>query len=519
MSVVQHVIDLSGADHRQWRSLTAATYKTRRQWPAISSDRRRASGIGPSPIAYGALGLVFCGLVLQLPAIWTTTQAVLSVVMLVVFVSLLTEYGATLLHDEFGALRCYPVSDRTFFVCRLTNLLRWTWTEVLLVATPTLILLLIREGPLLAVGLAAALALSSMFVAFASATLFSVATGLKASAKPWAGAAILLLGAVVLFASFAAPLFIDVVLSPAVWFSAFVDLTTGAFATRTALAATVAVGSTLCLLWAMERSWRYTWSVEPRVRQASNVHVDGHRHTVRGTFFDALPTELRVCIRLTLSHLRHDANLQLRIFVPFALGLAALGLGLMHYLEVAPVVRRLDAFMSLGLMHMAAIAVPLAWLNALGRSDSFRASWVLAVAPVEIGRIVFWSGVSASALGVLFLILVGALLFLVLGGGWQAAAHATSLALLAYGAINVALAMKPQVPLSTPATSRDVDSPSRFVGQVAAWSAAFLLVPAGLSAASSEWWATGLLWLALTWAIVRLKRKVVAAGHSAARQR
>ena len=207
------------------------------------------------------------------------------------------------------------------------------------------------------------------------------------------------------------------------------------------------------------------------------------------------------------------------MFVPLALGLAALGLGLMHYLEVAPVVARLDAFMSLGLIHMAAIAVPLAWLNALGRSDSFRASWVFAVVPVEIGRIVFWSGVSAGALGLPFLVLVGALLFVVLGGGQQAVAHAASLTLLVYGAINVALAMKPQVPLSTPATSRDADSPSHFVGQVAAWSAMFVLVPAGLSAASSEWWATALLWLALTWAIVRLGRKVVAAGHSAARQR
>ena len=517
MSVVRHVIELSGADHRQWRSLTAATYKTRRRWPAIDSDKRRPNGVGPSPIAYGILGLAFCGMVLRLPATWTTTQVVLSVVMLVVFVSLLTE-TATLLHDEFGALRCYPVSDRTFFVCRLTNLLRWTGTAVLLVATPTLILVLIREGSLLAIGLFAALALSSMFVAFASAALFSVATGLKASARPWTGAVALLLGAVVLFASFAAPLFIDVALWPAVWFSAFAALTTGTYATRTVLAATVAVGSTLCLLWAMERSWKHAWSMEPRVRQASNVRVDGQRHTVRNTFLNALPMELRVCIRLTLSHLRHDANLQLRMFVPLALGLAALGLGLMHYLEIAPVVRRLDAFMSLGLIHMVAIAVPLAWLNALGRSDSFRASWVLAVAPVEIGRIVFWSSVSAGALGLPFLILVGALLFLVLGGGWQAVAHAASLALLAYGAINVALALKPQMPLSTPATSRDVDSPSRLVGQVAAWSAAFLLVPTGLSAASSEWWATALLWLALTWAIVRLKRKVVAAGHSAARQ-
>ena len=518
MSVVQHVIELSGADHRQWRSLTAATYKARRRWPAIDSDRRSASGVGPSPIAYGILGLVFCGLVLRLPATWTTTQVVLAIVMLVVFVSLLTEYGATLLHDEFGTLRCYPVSDRTFFVCRLTNLLRWTGTTVLFVATPTLILVLIREGPLFATGLAVTLALSSMFVAFASATLFSVAAGLKTSAQPWAGAATLLLGAVVLFASFAAPLFIDATLSPVVWFSAFVDLTTGAFAVRTVLAATVAEGSTLCLLWAMERSWKYVWSAEPRVRQASNVRVDGHRHTSRNTFFNALPTELRVCARLTLSHLRHDQNLQLRLFVPLALGLAALGLGLMHYLEVAPVVARLDAFMSLGLIHMAAIAVPLAWLSAFGRSDSFRASWVFAVAPVEVGKIVFWSGVSAGVLGLPFLLLVGALLFVVLGGGWQAVAHAVSLALLVYGAINVALAMKPQVPLSKPATSRDVDSPSRLVGQVAAWSAMFVLVPAGLSAASSEWWATALLWLALTWAIVRLGRKVVATGHSAARQ-
>ena len=431
MNVVKIAVETMGADYRQWRSLTRALYKSRRHG-AISSaaktPRSRLGSVGPSPLVYGAMGILFVGLALRVPMISDASTLALSIVMLIVFVSLLTEYGVSLAYDDLNMLRCFPVANRTFFVCRLTNLLRWTGSVVVFIATPTLILTLFREGLLSAIGWVVALALSSAFVAFCMATLFATAFRLMASnaRRRWIAQACLVVGVIVFCAALAGPAFavesdgvrtgasqpwsavlVFPPMWPPNWFSAFVDVANGAHAPQLVLCAAMALVCTLAAFFAMRRSWAYAYEL---IRDDRSVRSPAERIP------NWLPAEARICATLTWGHFRCDASFRLRVLAGLPLGLALLALSLLHYLEVEAVAAWLDPFMALGLIHIAAVFVPLSWLGALHHSDAFRAAWIFAATPVDTGKVLFWSGVCVGAFFALpYLALVGGTLFLLLG--------------------------------------------------------------------------------------------------------
>ena len=129
---------------------------------------------------------------------------------------------------------------------------------------------------------------------------------------------------------------------------------------------------------------------------------------------------------------------------------------------------------------------------------------------MDVGKIAFWTANIVALLALPFLLLVGTVLFLVSGGGWNALGHAANLVLVAYVVIIAAVAITPRVPFSTPpAESREISS-RNFVRDLAGWSLALLLLPPFLSAASSQIWSAVCLAMVLI-AVVALLRQVQAA--------
>ena len=219
-----------------------------------------------------------------------------------------------------------------------------------------------------------------------------------------------------------------------------------------------------------------------------------------------LPPEARVCATLFRAHLQRDADFRLRLLAGLPLSLGLLSLGVLDYLQIEGVAERLDAFMSVGLIHVAAVAVPLSWLDAARRSEAFRAAWIFAATPTHVGKVAFWTANVVVLLTLPYLMLVATVLFLVLGGGWNAFGHAVNLVLVVNVVVNAAAAVTPRVPFSaSPAKSREVSS-RNLVRDLAGWSLAFLLLPALLSAANVRLWSAVCLAVALIAAVVPLKR-------------
>ena len=239
-------------------------------------------------------------------------------------------------------------------------------------------------------------------------------------------------------------------------------------------------------------------------KRAASATVTTLGHRAHVGVRHRLPPEARVCATLFHAHLRRDADFRLRLLAGLPLSLGLLSLSVLDFLHVAGVAERLDNFMSIGFIHIAAVAVPLTWLDAAFRSESFRAAWIFAATPMDVGRIAFWTANIVALLALPFFVLVGTVLFLVSGGEplagvreglaprmqtqWNALSHAVNLALVAYVVTIAAAATTPRVPFSTPPTeSREISS-RNFVRDLAVWSLALLLLPALLSAASSRLW-------------------------------
>ena len=231
-------------------------------------------------------------------------------------------------------------------------------------------------------------------------------------------------------------------------------------------------------------------------KRAANAAVTTLGYKTRAVRW-RLPPEARVCATLFYAHLRRDADFRLRLLAGLPLGIGLLCLSVLDFLQVEGVAERLDEFMSIGLIHIAAVAVPLTWLETASRSESFRAAWIFAATPMDVRKIAFWTANIVALLALPFLLLVGTVLFLVSGGAWNALGHAVNLILVAYAVTNAAVAIRPRVPFSTPPTeSREISS-RNFIRDLAGWGLALLLLPALLSAASSRLWSAVCLAMAL----------------------
>ena len=276
MNVGTFVVERLGADARQWRSLTNTMSKgSRWQGPPAKRWWRRPIG-NRDLVPFGVLGLIFCGMAFTLPAISESSALVLSIFMLLIFVALLAERGESLSQDRLAQLRCFPISERTFFVCYLSGLLKRTASVAALVAVPTAILTVVREGPLPFFGWLAAVVLGACFVAFSLAALFTWSRGISPN-RPWVGGGCLIAGLVLLLAVVAAPFVVTHLddntvgtalgallwLSPPSWFSAFVDAANGLRETAVLLFAGIALASALLAYVAMHRAWvAWAWRRE-----------------------------------------------------------------------------------------------------------------------------------------------------------------------------------------------------------------------------------------------------------------
>ena len=127
MSLLRRSVEALGADYGQWRSLTAAMSKVemRTATPIQLGDQRQRDGVGWSfVLAYGLTGIVAALAMAIVPGLFAGALVVISVVVLFLASSLLTDYQAAVASPEdFDVLAYQPISSRTYCLSRLANLL------------------------------------------------------------------------------------------------------------------------------------------------------------------------------------------------------------------------------------------------------------------------------------------------------------------------------------------------------------------------------------------------------------
>lgn len=463
-------VEKLGADYAQWRVLTGVMLKTDfRSASALqmgnSPAREGAGAQWMTVVIYGAFGLYILAVTLVLPNLFLSAVWSLSMLGLVVAMVILIDYGSVVISPaDYEILAHQPVSSRTYFLVKLTNVLLYAGMIGALVTGPTWIFLGVRHGLITAVVFPVTAALA---IAWTALAIVSVYAWLIRVVRPARFDRILSYFQVLLVTGVvAAPLLLPeladrlerveigtspaLFVLPAAWFASVLPLVNGEWSLTGGLAVLTAAGSTVCLFYIV--SGRLSLSYAERMgalltASASDRSKVSPMRSARRQF----PVEVRAVSTLLRGNFRHDRNFRMTV----------LGIVPMTLLYVYMSLREgslPDPFVDLGfgagrlwMIHFVAIGGPQMLLESLFRSDSFRAGWIFFASPVDRARLVTGAG-HCIALFVLvpYLTILGGVFVWAFGDILHAVAHAGVLGLISNLAVQLRLLLAPRLPFSEP---------------------------------------------------------------------
>ena len=463
-------VEALGADYIQWRVLTAVMLKTDfRSDSALqmgsSPAREGASRQWVSLLMYAMMGLWAMALALVLPDLFISGVWSLSAVGVVVAMVIPIEFRSVVISPtDYEILAHQPVSSRTYFIVKLTNLLLYTEIIGALVAGPTWILLTIRHGPMTGVVFPV---IAASAVAWTALVMVSIYAGLLRTIRPARFGRILSLVQVILATLVvAAPLLMSpledrieamtitsspaMFALPAAWFASALPLASGEWSVTGVLGVLTAAGSTVCLFYIVGR--RLSLAYAERLGALLAVS-DPDAGTVRArrSAGRRFPKELRAVATLMKGNFRYDMNFRMTVLSIVPMTLLYVYLSLRDGSLPDPFVHRGFGASSLWTIHFVAIGGPQLLLGSLFRSGSARAGWIFFTLPVDRAKLVTHTGHCIALLVLVpYLVLLGGIF------GWffetvpHAIAHVVVLGLVSNLGIQLRLLMVPRLPFSEP---------------------------------------------------------------------
>lgn len=488
--MIRRLVEAFGADYLQWRVLTRAMLKSDfRGATGVSMGGASGSGgnkgmLAGAMIMYFLMG-VYVAMIVGFTAWMSGTDSVevvhrgtllggtvgLTMVSVIVGMAVLIDFQSVVISpDDYEILSHQPISSRTYFLVKLTNVLVYTLIIGGLVGGVATFPLVVLAGPLAAVGWLAAVA--GITVATTLGIVCAYATLLRMVSPDRLRRALSYVHVVLVMTMFAGPLLMSEVLEPVfdtaraqggipapawlillppAWFAGLLSLSSGEWNPAYAVAAIGAVGSIAVLLhharsrlslaYAEDLAQTVTFS-RPRKSSSAAGRRSGRLR---------LPPELGVITTLVRGQFRDDMTFRLGVLGILPATLLYFFLAVRDGPLPDPFVELGFSAMGLWLLHFAAIAFPLTILETLFRSESFPASWIFFSTPADRAGLVANTGLCVT----LFMIVPFIFIFLGIfawsfGNLWHAVAHALVLGLIAHLAIQVMLLVAPRLPFSLP---------------------------------------------------------------------
>jgi hypothetical protein len=464
MTAPERCARLLGADYRQWRALTRVMLTVNwRTAPAMQfGEQRQRDGYGGMfVLMYGIFGSVAAMLAAFLPGVFMAATGALSFVMLVLAISLLTGFQTVLTsRTDLDVLGYQPVSPRTIFLARLTNLLVYGYAMGALLAAPAIITMLVRFGFLGAIGWLAAAALAVAWMVLLVATSYTALVRIIPADRLRSGLGyIQLAGSTLAPALIIAPMLLQrfdlferfgtepmpvLLLFPPAWFAGLPRLATGSLTLLDLGLSAAALGSSAALLLIARGRLALAFTDSIIALQASAPAPRRRRRT----WWRRASAELRVMMLLIRAQFRHEMRFRLAVLGAFPMGLIMLGLPFLYRSDGQA---ETDSFLVLGLPHMMTIMLPVTLQESLRSSESYRAAWVFFSAPTDLAKLTV-SAVNCAGLCFLlpYVFMVGAVLCWLLGDIVRGIGHTLLLGVAAYAAMQLALRISPWIPFSEP---------------------------------------------------------------------
>ena len=461
------LLEAAGVDYTQWLALTKALLKRDFRTRSINigrSDTRQTTGMRAlvsQAIMYSLFGLFLSGAIVFSKDLFFIGVVMSAYVMFMVGTAVLLDHSSALTaSDDYSVLGFRPVTSRTYFAVRMTNVLAYTLLMTTLVAYMPVGALFVKHG--VRAGIAGFFALYGTSIAVAFSLLFSYA-GLQRLVGPNRLKSVLsyvqlvmsfgIYGGYFLVSRLVSKAFLAtfsltktwwLMLLPPTWFASYFDLANGTFTPIVLLP--VAASLVLLVGLTMGLTGKLSAGFTERLGESSvslKRSVTPRKPTAAGWWFR--DGESRAMALLIRSQFRNDQKFRMGVLTILPLTVLYIFQGI--YRDGAAA-RAGGDFMLVG---FAIMMFPAILKMQLTRSDSYRASWIFFAAPVNRASLI-----RASKNVVVAMFLLPYLAFVAIAMGWAthhpvgAAARVFLMGLISHLVLQVTILLDPELPFAKP---------------------------------------------------------------------
>jgi ABC-2 type transport system permease protein len=469
---MRRLFAIAGVDFDQWKALTVVALKLDFRGSGLHQrqgehETRAVIALIFQAIFYTLFGAVIAYMVWASRDLWLAGTIASTYIAFIIGMAVVLDHNSVISSPvDYAILGFRPVSSRTYFAVKLTNILVYTTALTTLAAWVPILVTSARQG--VEIGVALFLAIYGSSTATTLAIALGYSTVLRAVGPDAIERVLSYVQMTMSFAVYGGQFLISGVLTtarpgtwslphspliflyPGTWFGSYLELASG----RTRAAAiTCAAASVVAVTLMASRlggrlSLQYSetlgaMTVVARARAAASTE----RRTRLGFWFTT--GEARAVALLVRSQFRHDHRFRMGVLglLPFTLLYMVMGVRNGAIADPFAATRTMQAWP----LTMAVLASPTMLRMLLTRSDAFRASWIFFTCPSDRMKI---ARSSKDVLVVFFLIpyllVVSAIYGYVVGNLAHVLVHVAFLGLLAHLVLQIALLLDPALPFSRP---------------------------------------------------------------------
>lgn len=465
------LFDGMGVDYAQWWALTRALLKRDFRTKTTSLGRAgRAGASGGRAILSQALIYSLIGAFLS-AALVVSKDVFFAGLLLCTYVMFMTGTAVMLDHstaltsaDDYAVLGFRPISSRTYFAVRLTNVLVYTLLLTTLVSYLPVGFLFAKRGLVDGFAGLAAMYGSSIGIAFVLLVSYGALQRVVGANRLKQVLSVVQLlmsfmvyGSYLLVSRIASQSFLQnftldktwfIALAPPAWFASYFDLAHGNYQPITVVPALLSVAALVAMAIALGGSLASGFSEQLGEISVAQTSRSAARRAERprsaGWIFRA--GESRAMALLIRSQFRNDQKFRLGVLTILPLTALYIFQGMTRSGQMSN--RPGGEFTLVG---FAIMMFPAMLKMQLTRSDSYRASWVFFASPVSRARLIRAAkDVVVTMFLVPYLVAVAAAMAYATGDVVHAVAHVALLGLVSHLVLQTTILMDPELPFAKP---------------------------------------------------------------------
>jgi hypothetical protein len=467
-----------GVDYEQWRALTSIAIKQDVRGATLGMPAQEGSG-GSGTTAlhwfgrlwvYLFVGGILSTIVIMNKDVFFTGTVLVAYNMVMVAMMILIDFGAVVISPEdYSILGYQPITSRTFFISRLTNVFLYTTLLSLALGFIPVIAFFFTLGfnPLLGIASLLAVLLSSITAALFLVLIYA---GILRIIHPnKLRRAVGYIQLIMSFGIYGGYMFLPRVMEarklgamtlskplwlflfPPAWFSSYLDLARGQWHWVGSVSALISIAAIVALLIKAQGKLALAYADQlSSITTASEGPKTTSQTTGRpGWFFSK--GENRAVALLVRNQFKYDQKFRMAVLSILPLTVIYLFMVLQHGPLQDPFIAGGKGFGNSWLLYLSVLMVPAVLKMSLAQSDAYKASWLYYASPADHSSLVLAARNCVFAYFVIPYLSLLAILFLYFfRNPWHVLMHGIILALISFLFLQIAVLINPALPFSIP---------------------------------------------------------------------